>query len=139
MSLRLNIRKAMLTPKIDKTGMSRRSNQSFQFSHARPMFQLLADAEIQSNRSHLQWPSYVVRIHERGNSIQQCSFLLLDIQCQNPGDLHLCCFTLMPHGLVGMLHRCNMSHFTQDRQSMSQMHLIVQHVLEKTDSIQRVG
>jgi hypothetical protein len=30
----------------------------------------------------------------------------------------------MLHGLVGMLCRCNMSYFTQDQQSMSQMHLI---------------
>jgi hypothetical protein len=42
-----NIRKAMLTPKVDKTGLSKRSNRSFQFPHVRPMFQLLADAKIQ--------------------------------------------------------------------------------------------
>jgi hypothetical protein len=45
----------------------------------------------------------------------------------------------MLYGLVGMLRRYNMSHFTQDQESMSQMHLIVQHALEKTASIQRVG
>jgi hypothetical protein len=31
----------------------------------------------------------VVRISERGNSKQQYCFLLLDIQCPNPRDLHL--------------------------------------------------
>jgi hypothetical protein len=135
----LNIRKTMLTPNIDKIRMSGRSNQSFWFPHARSMFQLLAGVEIQNNWSHLQRPSRIVRITERGNSMQQRHFLLLDIQCTNPGDIHLWCFILMLHGLVGTLHRCNMSHFTQDQQSMSQMHLIGQQVLERTTCIQRVS
>jgi hypothetical protein len=139
MSLRLNIRKAMLTPKVDKTEMSRRSNRSFRFPHIRPMIQLLADAKIQSSQCHLQRPSYGVRIDERANSIQQRHFLLLDIQCPNPMDLHLWCFIPILHGSVGMLCQWNMSHFTQDCQSMSQMHLIVQCVLEKAASIQRVS
>jgi hypothetical protein len=138
MSLRLNIRQATLTPKVDKTELSGRSNWRFWFPHVRPMIQLLADAETQSSRSHLQRPSYIVGISDKGNSIQQHRFLLLDIQCPNPGDLHLWCFILMQHGLVVMLRWCNMSHFTQDQQIMSQIHLIVQHVLEKTASIQRV-
>jgi hypothetical protein len=65
MCLRLNIRKAMLTPKVDKTEMSGRSNRSFRFLHIRPMFQLLADVAIQGSRSHLQRPSYVVGIGKR--------------------------------------------------------------------------
>jgi hypothetical protein len=76
-------------PKVDKTGMSRRSNQSFRFPYVRPMFQLLANVEIQSSQSHLQRPSYVDRISERGNSIHQHCFLLLDIQCPNPGDFYI--------------------------------------------------
>jgi hypothetical protein len=75
----LNIRKAMLTLKIDKIGVSKRSNQSFRFPHIKMMFQLLANMEIQSSRSHLQRPSYVVRISEREKSIQPCCFLILDI------------------------------------------------------------
>jgi hypothetical protein len=71
--------------------------------------------------------------------MQHRRFLLLDIQCPNPENLHLRCFILMLHGLVGMLRRCNMSHFTQDRQSMSQMYLIGQRILEKTASIQKVS
>jgi hypothetical protein len=49
MSLQLNIRKAMPTPKVDKTRMSGKSNRSFRFPHDRPMFHLLADVEIQSS------------------------------------------------------------------------------------------
>jgi hypothetical protein len=36
--LRLNIKNTMLTPKEDKTGLSRRSNRSFRFPHVRSMF-----------------------------------------------------------------------------------------------------
>jgi hypothetical protein len=65
MSLQLNKRKTMLTPKIDKTGVSRKSNWSFRFLHVRLMFQLLVSVEIQSSRSHLQKPTLVVRIGEK--------------------------------------------------------------------------
>jgi hypothetical protein len=40
-------------------------------------------------KSSLQRPSYVVRIGESGNFIQQHSFLLLNIQSPNPRDLLL--------------------------------------------------
>jgi hypothetical protein len=89
MSFWLNIRKEMLTPKIDQIGMSGKSNRSFRFLHVRPMFQLLANTEIQSSQSHLQMPNHIVRIGERGNSMQQRHFLLLDIQRPNHVDLHL--------------------------------------------------
>jgi hypothetical protein len=85
MSLQLNISKIMLTSKVDKIGFSGRSNQSFWFPHVKPMIQLLGGTEIQSSRTHLQRPSYVVRIGERGKSIQPRRFHLLDIQCPNPG------------------------------------------------------
>jgi hypothetical protein len=63
-------KKANAHTKNRKIGISGRSNWSFWFPHVNPMFQLLADAEIQSSQTHLQSPSRIVRIGERGRSIQ---------------------------------------------------------------------
>jgi hypothetical protein len=75
--------------KIDKIRMSGRLNRSFRFPHASsqcfscwPMWRFKAADSFSK-------PSRIVWVSESENSIQPCCFLLLDIQCPNPRDLHL--------------------------------------------------